>query len=346
MCKQAPYLADLLAQRYGGRVTALVPIAEYGAGDGGVYRVEQKDGPPWVVRLFARDRPLERVRGDAAVLEHIGRHGVPAERLIPAQDGSGSTELNGQGVVVTSFVVGSRPDRSPATLRRLGEALGQLHALPPPAGDPLLGRRAGSLPVEDLHAGRANLARVAGRVPPEQHTEFEALQAALDSTDDCETLPAALTHSDCHLDNAILTQDGQTILIDWVGSGQEPRLAALGVLLYSCAVRAPGDALNSPWAAFWREHGTAPSDARIGEDSVQMQDAVEAVIEGYCRHVVLTEAELERLPDAVRFRPLVLAAREFAQSIESGKPADPTGWWTRYVEAETVAAHARTAMEG
>jgi Ser/Thr protein kinase RdoA (MazF antagonist) len=345
MPEQIPRLTNLVERRYGAHNAKVVPIAEYGEGEGGVYRVERRDGPPWVLRLFARDRPLERVRGDAAILEYVGHHGVPAERLIPARDGSGSTELNGQGVIVTSFVVGSRPDRGSATLRRLGEALGQLHALPSPAGDPFLGRRAGSLPVEDPHAGSANLVRVAGGVPPERHTELEALQAALDSTDDCETLPAALTHSDCHLDNAILTQDGQTILIDWVGSGQGPRLAALGVLLYSCAVRAPGDALNSPWAAFWREHGTAPSGIRRREDSVPTQDAVEVVIEGYRRHIVLTSAELERLPDAVRFRPLVIAAREFAKSIECGKPSDPTGWWTRYAEAETVAAHARTAMK-
>jgi Ser/Thr protein kinase RdoA (MazF antagonist) len=345
MGELASRLTDLLERHYGGRVTALVAIAEYGEGEGGVYRVERRDGPPWVLRLFARDRPLERVRGDAAILEHVGRYGVPVERLIPMRDGSGSTDLNGQGVVVTGFVAGSRPDRGPATLRRLGEALGQLHALPTPAGDPFLGRRAGSLPKEDLRAGHADLARVAGRMPSENLAEYEALQAALDATDDCETLPVGLTHSDSHLDNAILTPDGQPVLIDWVGSGQGPRIAALGVLLYSCAVRAPGDAPDSPWASYWREQGTAPSGVGECEDSLPMQDAVEAVIDGYCRHIVLTVAELERLPDAVRFRPLVIAAREFAQSIESGQLSDSSGWWTRYTEAEAVAAHARTAME-
>jgi Ser/Thr protein kinase RdoA (MazF antagonist) len=344
--KLARRLTALLEHRYGAHVMALRPIAEYGDSAGGVYRVDRRDGPSWVLRLFARNRPLERVLGDAAILAYVGQYEVPAERLVTTRDGEQSTDLDGQGVIVTTFVAGTRPDRSPATLRRFGEVLGRLHALPVPTGDPWLARPAGSLPAEDLRAGQADLARVAGRVPPDKLAEFEALQSALATTNDCAALPSGLTHSDCHLDNAILTPSGQPTLIDWVGAGQGPRVAALGVLLYSCAVRAPGDAPGSPWAAFWREHGLAPTRGQPQNhesDPAQMQAAIEAVIDGYCRHHRLIPAELDGLADAVRFRPVVIAAREFASSLDRGE--DPSGWWTRYREADFVADFARRAVE-
>ena len=322
-------LIALLEDGYGARVTALGAIAEYGEAEGGVYRADRQDGAPWVVRVFASGRPLDRVRGDAAVLEYVERHDVPAERLVRTLHASGSSELDGQGVVVTRYVAGTRADRSPTTLLRFGDALGQLHAVPPAqVGDAWLGRRAGALPAEDLAFGRACLSRVAGYVPTEGLATWEALRAALDATDDCDALPSALTHSDFHLDNAVLASNGHPVMIDWVGAGQGPRVAALGVLLYSCAVQAPNDVLESP----------------VAMEPDRMRQVVEAVVDGYCRHLVLTPVELESLPAAVRFRPVVIAARELAASIELGRPATVSGWSARYADADAVAVHAQVAM--
>jgi hypothetical protein len=71
---------------------------------------------------------------------------------------------------------------------------------------------------------------------------------------------------------------------------------------------------------------------------------VDAVIEGYCARRRLTQPEVERLADAVRFRPLVVAAREFATALERDEAAEVTAWWNRYVEAEAVAARAKAAV--
>ncbi|MDQ3702231.1 MAG: hypothetical protein M3442_15120 [Chloroflexota bacterium] len=104
----------------------------------------------------------------------------------------------------------------------------------------------------------------------------------------------------------------------------EPRVAALGVLLYSCAVQALDDA------------SLPPDLSRVDH--------------------VLTDAELELLPDAVRYRPAVIAARTFAESIEEGveesierhasrdAAPQPQAWWQRYIEAEDVAARARDIL--
>jgi Ser/Thr protein kinase RdoA (MazF antagonist) len=313
-------LADLLEEQYAAYVAALVPLAEAGEG---IYRVERREGPPWVVRLFPKTRPPERVRGDAAVLRCVERHGVPAERLIAAADGAPTASLDGRGVLVTTYLAGRRPDRSPATLRALGEAVGRLHALPPVrADDPLLARRAGALPKEDLAYGYACLDRVAAAVPSELRREHDALRAALAATADGEDLPFGLIHSDAHLANAVQAADGGVALFDWDGAGQGPRAAALGWLLYTCAVGAPGD---------------PPGPPDLGR--------VDAVLAGYLRWHTPGAAELARLPDMVRFRPLVIAAREFAASVERGQPPSQAAWWSGYGAAEAIAARARRVIE-
>jgi Ser/Thr protein kinase RdoA (MazF antagonist) len=321
-------LRTLVEHHYGALVLAIEPIAEYGDG-GGVYRVDQVNAPSWVVRIFAKDRSMARVRGDAAILNHVTQQGVPCERLVPTLDGSGCTELEGQGVIVTRFE-GVRLSRELTVLRRLGEVLGQLHAIPAvPADDPYLGRRAGSLPREDLDLGIAHLDRVADRVSAVDRNSFESLKMELEATSDCEALPFGLIHSDCHLDNAIQLPGERIALIDWVGAGQGPRVASVGLLLYSAVVQSPGD----DSATF--ERSSAPD--RLF--------AIDAFAEGYCRHHTLTSRELDHLSDAIRVRPLVVAAREFARSIEMDSPLDTRGWWTGYGEAELIAAAAGEAFE-
>lgn len=322
-------LSFLVEERYRIQVTRLSPIVEYAPDEGGIYRIDQRGAPPIVLRLFARNRLQERVLGDAAILRYLELHRVPAERLIPTHSGEGAAELEDQGVVITRFVAGHRPDRSPTTLRELGKTLGKIHALPQAPSDNLqLRRRAGSLPSEDLAYGRAQLARIAGNVPGEQSSKYEALKAALETIDDGETLPFALTHGDCHLDNFVLAQDNTAVLIDWAGAGQGPRMAALGLLLYSSAVASPGD----------------PLDGRDRSNRPRLREAVDAVIDGYCQYSIPTDDELAYLPNAIRVRPTVVDAREFAATIESGKPSSPFGWW-QYVDlAESVAALSHDAI--
>jgi Ser/Thr protein kinase RdoA (MazF antagonist) len=272
------------------------------------------------------------VGGDAAVLRWVARHRLPAERVVATADGEDVVEVDGWGLLVTRFVAGAPAGRSPATLRRLGDILGRLHALPRPApgaGEAaLLTRAAGATPANDLPFGRACLERVAGRVPPSLAERYAALSAALATTRDGAALPHTLSHNDCHLGNARQTPRGGVVLIDWDGSGLWPRVAALGFLLYSCAVQAPGET-QAP--------GRPPDPLDLSR--------VDHLLDGYRRHQTLTPAELEYLPDAVRFRPAVVAARELAEGIERGAAPDPGGWWERYAEADAVATYARRSLE-
>ena len=323
-------LIGVLERRYGARAPRLT--AFYENERKAIYRVDRDGDAPWVVRHYPAERPMERLLGQVAIMRHLERQGVAMERVVLTSDGGEVTELGGRGVLVTTLLEGAVPRRTPEALRRLGESIGQLHALPTGAADePLLARWARAMPREDLAGGRAWLEEIKGKVPDRYRAQYERLVAALDGTRDCEGLPPGaygLLHNDCHMANAIELADGSVAWFDWDGVGRGPRIAMLGLLLYSCAVRYPD------------ERG---QDGKVGDQS-EIARRVEAVLSGYVRHHRPSDAELEYLPDAVRFRPVVVAARELAAAIERDAAPDETGWWGRYADADEVAACARRVM--
>jgi hypothetical protein len=93
--------------------------------DVGVLRVERRDGPDWIARVFPASRPLDASEGDAAILQFLERAEYPAERCAHPEP---VTVYAGQAVVVTEYVPGRPAKPSAATFSRLGDLLGRLHA--------------------------------------------------------------------------------------------------------------------------------------------------------------------------------------------------------------------------
>ena len=177
------------------------------------------------------------------------------------------TDLSGQGVLVTTFVPGTNAAGGRA-FAYLGALLGRLHAHP----------------AEGLRPGGAWHHLVTRGGPSEE------IQAALDllgeaggapelmnavaELDDCTDLPHAFVHPDFVPANAIEGADGGITVIDWAGSGRGPRLWSLGFLLFAAGARSP--------------------------------KLVDLVVSRYRRHTELTPGEIDRLPDAIRARPLLI----------------------------------------
>lgn len=176
------------------------------------------------------------------------------------------TELSGQGVLVTTFVPGTPAGGGPV-FARLGALLGRLHA------HPAEGLRPGGgwhhlVPQggpSEEIQAALDLLSEAGGVPE--------LIGAVAELDDCADLPHAFVHPDFVPANAIEGADGTITIVDWAGSGRGPRLWSLGSLLFAAGARSP----------------------RL----------VDLVVSRYRRHTRLTADELERLPDAIRARPLL-----------------------------------------
>ncbi len=236
--------------------------------DRGVFQISRRDGPDWVARVFPPERPSTAVEEDAQILRALAEAGFPAERL--ARPDAVST-LDNDTVLVTEFVAGVKAEPRARTYAILGALLGRLHLR---SGASL--RSGGAWhhlspqggPADEIAAALALL----DRATPARG--LDRLRHEIEQVDDCADLPHAFVHPDFVPANAISTADNSLVIIDWAGSGQGPRLWSLGFLL---------------WAA-------GAGDLRL----------VDWVVSRYRRHSQLNDAELDRLPAAVRARSLMI----------------------------------------
>lgn len=319
-------LADLLNQRYGAHVEALHSLSLGSRwAETRIYRVERAHGLAWIVRVYARASYAGDPAHHIAVLRFLERHAYPTERLVAASDAAAFITTAAQLVLVTTEVEGRALGYEPQQLYQLGEALGRLHALSTPgtrSADAPLGAAA-MRPAPEIAWALEQLRSVAGSVPPPLRERYDALVAALRAVHDCEDLPGVVIHNDVHPANAVYTPDGHAVLVDWDGAGIGPAVLDVGFLLISCDT-------ESPWTP-----PLPPNPARVA-----------AVIDGYCRHHTLSARDLERLPDALRFRALVFGAGELSRVIAEGGQIDARPWWwARYLSADDVAARARACFE-
>lgn len=310
-------LKDHLESTYAVKVASLAPIDDdpktrpHGSWPGhyaSTLFVRRANGAPWIARVFSSTADqVSRVQGDAAILRFLAAHDYPAERV--ATDHPVSV-LGGKGVIVTEFIEGGRPtndhDRvtSLEVSRELGSLLGRLHALP--AGTGAVARDGGAeetdggfhvgRPKQDLAAAMSFLVSVEDEVGPEGREAFTWLRDQVESSDDAEGLPEALTHSNYHYWSAV-GRPGNLSVVGWAGSGRGPRLPALAWLLRTAA-----------------------------ETDQEHLEHVDAVVRGYREHVQLSGDELDRLRDVLNLRPLWLSCLGFRMAVRSGGTTPDTGW--------------------
>ena len=260
---------------------------------GHVYHVRRTDGPDWIARALPPERPRAAVEGDAEVLRFVESHGFPAERCAHPDPVS---SLEDRTVLVTTHVGGKngRHHHGLATLATMGDLLGRLQALPDAGG--AMARPAGGWHhLSRAGGGRDEDVRILlGRLSGDGQLR-ETMRLQLASLDTGDGLPEALVHPDFSTPNAMIQDDGAPVIVDWTGAGRGPRIAALGPLLTCSGGRA---------------------------------DAIDAIVSGYRRHVALTDAELDRLADAIWSFNVVLAGwyllnmPAFAEHAIGQLPAD------------------------
>lgn len=272
-------LASHLADVHG------VEATETNVLDAGVLHVALAGGRNWVARVFPTDRPVDQAHGDAAILRFLAEIGYPAERLAAEEPVS---LLDGQAVLVTTFIPGVPREQRRAAIRAagglttLGSLLGRLHALP--AKSTPLDRAGGAWhhladgsPRDEISALRRLVDELARTVEKGQVAPLEQLSRQVDGLDDGSGLPEAFVHPDFVLANVIARPDGSLALVDWAGAGSAPRMWSLAFTLWSVGMN--GDLTR-----------------------------VDRTIAGYRRHITPTSAELDRLEGLIRVRPTVFAA--------------------------------------
>ena len=116
-----------------------------------VFRIDRRDGDPWVARAFPPARPRTGVEGDAAILGFLEQQGYPAERLAA---GEAVSDFDGGAVLVTRFVDGGQLPDGPGKFAMMGELLGRLHALPYDASAARPGGSSGEDPTREGAPGQ------------------------------------------------------------------------------------------------------------------------------------------------------------------------------------------------
>lgn len=262
-----------LQERYGIEVASVVGL------DAGVFRIDRRDGPSWVARVFPAERAVDDIEAEAHLLGALERGGFPAERLADDEPVSGWGE---QTVLVTEFVAPAAPLKPGRPAALLGALLGVLHSRPGTQFRPGGAWHHLSLtggPREEIAAAETLLDDAVGRVPVRQLAMFDRLREAVARADDCADLPHALVHPDFVPANAIPTPDQRLVVVDWTGAGRGPRVWSLGFLLWAAGARHP----------------------RL----------VEVAVSRYRKRVSLEPEELARLEGAISGRPLMLDCWSF-----------------------------------
>ncbi len=303
-----------LADTYGFRAKAVFAFED------DVVLMRDGEDRAWIARVFAAERPLAAVEGDAAILAWLAQRDYPAEALACAQPVS---VMSGQPVLVTQAVRAVPRARRRQTIkdaggiRGLGELLARLSTLELD-DDPALERPGGAWhhmadgrPAAELAVAGAWLEEAQERAGVRELPHFGVLTDALESIDACEGLPDALVHPDFVLANVVAAEDGRMVLVDWAGAGRGPRLWSLAFLL-------------------WAE---GAKDLR----------RVDLAVAGYRRGVQLQAEELHRLGAVIAARPLVFDIWRLHHG--SRAVGDIAAAWPRLQnEAAAIAERARAAF--
>ena len=280
-----------------------------------VFRVDRADGHAWIARAFPPARPRAGAEGDAGILRFLALHDYPAERLATHDAVS---DFEGSTVLVTEFIDGEHIPPFTDNMTVMADLLGRLHALRSdgtitrPGGAQAIDPSREGSPRQDLLAALALLDAVDATTPPETRAQFEQLREAVRAADDGSGLPEALVHGNLpHAPDHVLRTEAGPVAFNWTASGRGPRLADFAWLM----------------CVSW-------GDQRL------INEAVAA----YCRHVRVTDEELDRLEDVMYIRPLFLDAFGYRRSVASGHTLAEVRRFSKPENIRATAAATRAAI--
>jgi Ser/Thr protein kinase RdoA (MazF antagonist) len=248
----------------------------------------------------------------AATLIALEAQAYPGPRVVPTRDGTLVGTATGWCTLLTTFVPGTVLTPTLAQLRRLGVALGRLHALPVPApvrtGQGMSAGTPGPSywhPKYAIPGALAHLQAAAPDVPDTWRSWHTAFAETMEQMRQVNP-PLHLIHGDVWSANAVADASAEVVLIDWDQGGQGPAMADLGRLLLECHLDTD---LPIDDALAWH---ITPNRLRI-----------EAVVDGYAQERIPTPAELETLLVGMRFGTAFIGALHLDQALHAAS-TDPT----------------------
>jgi len=325
--------AQILEQVYQAGALRLALLA-HGAKD--VVHVQRASAPDWIVRIYPVSDPApphDRVTALAQLLVFLEQHQYPAERVVRTIDGKLTTRIDACHVLVTTYLGsplqvwqpassgGTDPDRmqaytakrDPQLLYSIGALLGRLHALDATGPTVELEIGSGLQAAAELAWASDQLVQLQARVPAHLQEKYARLTRRIQQVRRFDACPQTIIHGDGHLGNVVITPASEHVFIDWEAAGRGAPVTDLGKLL-SAKVEPADDTLH-----------------RAG---------IQAIIDGYCAHRIVSQIERDLLSDALRFRILVTLAGAFEQRSSLDYQPTQRFWGATYAEWER---HARRA---
>ena len=314
------FVSRIIESTYGQQISSLEPILLTPT-----RRIFKALGTekPLVVRTFLPESDNESVHDITANLLFLEQKSFPAERIVKTKDGTPIDTSESWHTLITTFIDGRPIPSTPEAFYQLGETLGKLHTLDYRSANPPV-PTSKLLPKREVTYALSELTPVRDKVPDPLQARYNFIESALQKLPDCEDLPKVFIHSDCHPGNGVQTADGAIVLYDWQDAGLGPAVIDLAYLLLSCDRMAP-------WL---------PQSSFTGNDPWP-EERIKAIVEGYKQHHQLNATEIERLPDALRFRSLIFGAVNFANIVTGKTNSDESlWWWKRYTASEDIAQQA------
>jgi len=312
-------LTEALERVYGLQNTMLSRIDLHLHKERGVYEVTQTNGSQWILRVTHQEQERETLLTCAEILQLLQQHHYVAPCVVVGKDGESVGSDQGWWMLLTTWIEGNQIEYTPEHVSALGATLGQLHAVY--WGEEVTTKSNRDLarwhPLQVGKEALQHLTRIAEKVPPSLQAQYETCQTTLMRTSQWEHLPAVIVHGDCHPHNALQTSSRQVVLVDWEKAGIGPAVLDIGTLLLRCH-------------PLWLRPNIA---------------LVQAAVDGYCQHRLLTFPELDALRDALCFKVALEGAWYLIDAVESGEKQEMKRLRESYALAEKVALLARSRFE-
>jgi Ser/Thr protein kinase RdoA (MazF antagonist) len=288
-------LKPLLEKRYGQAPCGFSSLNTRTLDDGSIvykmYRIEMEDSSSCICvaahdglpagRTFRWETilsPRRWLEQRATLLTLLAEQHYPAPRVIPSLRGDQVISEGPWHLLLTTWITGHAGEISHEHLELLGSVLGRLHCLPSPE-EPNVGPARWNHSYSIPHA-LVCMEQAKEGVPPFYRALYRQCQQTLQTVSTyLASAPSVLIHGDCWPPNSVRVGSKEVVLIDWEGAGRGASILDFGSLVLTCQ---------------YGEGGRMPRSTDPAR--------VSAVVSGYRTWYHFSSAELEILPEAVRFR--------------------------------------------
>lgn len=268
----------------------------------------------YFLRTYKNHADPERVRSELALLDHLGRAGLPFDMPVPVRTSSGElmAQVDGEMLVLTSALPGHLPNReNPEQIHAAGAALGMLNRamamLPAQVARPVAGSLHGNL--KTVHPSVPDPLAAAEQLPvdAEQKRHLSLLLESLGGEAGrlYETLPRQVLHNDYVPQNVLMLGIRVSAVLDFEFAAVEVRPMDLAVGLGVWSYRAWGTSRQ------WR--------------------LVDAFGSGYLKEYPLTTTEREALPVLMQLRPVVGLIFHMGRHLDGHLAEEKLLPWVEYV---------------